>query len=305
MKSVFSSSELAHVWAHRNAPHGRCSASMSFNGDLFSSYSTGIARLVVHKGKTAVVLNGRGFSISTSRHQSRVRQAVSHLPTFRFEDGYGTDLRPTPAQLFDYAVEQSASCADLATRARRPDKREYLATRAGEWLEEARKVAQFFGLRRKVDSKTVARLNAQKATAARKATKAEAARQLQREEAARVEAEAAREALEVWKSGADEIEGKRLTAYAFRNLPVAFRREGDELVSTYGVRVPLDDARRAFRFALARRTKGWHRNGETCPVGGYQLDAVNEQGVVAGCHRIAWGEIERLTPLLSSELVAA
>ena len=55
----------------------------------------------------------------------------------------------------------------------------------------------------------------------------------------------------------------------------------------------LTDAKRALSFVLARRAKGWHRNGEQCPVGSYQLDAVNDQGVVAGCHRVDWTEIER------------
>jgi len=64
-----------------------------------------------------------------------------------------------------------------------------------------------------------------------------------------------------------------------------------------GARVPLDEAQRAYRFAVIQRARGWHRNGETFKVGPYQLDAVNEQGVVAGCHRIAWDEIERFAKL--------
>ena len=59
---------------------------------------------------------------------------------------------------------------------------------------------------------------------------------------------------------------------------------------------------RAFRFAIECRERGWKRSEEaytTGPftVGPYQLDAVNEQGVVAGCHRIAWDEIERFAKL--------
>ena len=38
---------------------------------------------------------------------------------------------------------------------------------------------------------------------------------------------------------------------------------------------------------------GWRRNGESCLVGVYQLDAITNQGIVAGCHRIAWEEVER------------
>jgi hypothetical protein len=74
--------------------------------------------------------------------------------------------------------------------------------------------------------------------------------------------------------------------------PVVLRAFGGELETSKGARVPLTDAERTFRFISARRQGGWHRNGETHAVGHYQLDAVNEAGVVVGCHRVSWGEIE-------------
>ena len=70
------------------------------------------------------------------------------------------------------------------------------------------------------------------------------------------------------------------------------RAEDDEMVTSKGARVPLADAQRTYRFALLVRAKGWHKNGETHAIGGYQLDAVNDAGVVAGCHRVTWPEIE-------------
>lgn len=66
-----------------------------------------------------------------------------------------------------------------------------------------------------------------------------------------------------------------------------------EMVTSKGARVPLDDAKETFYFVTKLRAKGWHRNGETHRIGSYQLDAVNEQGVVAGCHRVSWEEVER------------
>lgn len=80
-------------------------------------------------------------------------------------------------------------------------------------------------------------------------------------------------------------------------LRVEFGTEGpkaaQEMVTSHGARVPLAEAHRTYRFALICKAKGWHRNGETHAIGPYQLDAVNEQGVVAGCHRVTWAEIER------------
>jgi len=39
---------------------------------------------------------------------------------------------------------------------------------------------------------------------------------------------------------------------------------------------------------------GWKRNGETFRVGNFQLDEVNAEGIIAGCHNIKWDAIEDL-----------
>lgn len=92
---------------------------------------------------------------------------------------------------------------------------------------------------------------------------------------------------------AEWLAGVRQSLPGSLNLPVMLRAIGDDIETSKGARVPLEDARRTYRFAMLARAKGWHKNGETHAIGHYQLDAVNEQGVVAGCHRVAWSEIER------------
>ena len=84
---------------------------------------------------------------------------------------------------------------------------------------------------------------------------------------------------------------------SFYDLPVRLRAIGDngerEMETSMGARVPISEAERAYRFAVIQRARGWRRNGEQFTVGSYNLDAVNEDGVIAGCHRVAWPEIER------------
>ena len=86
----------------------------------------------------------------------------------------------------------------------------------------------------------------------------------------------------------------------FYNSPCKLRvalESGDEnlpvIQTSHGAHIPYKDGERCFRFAIARREKGWRRNGEQFEVGVYQLDAINEHGIVAGCHKIDWKEIER------------
>lgn len=283
MKTKFDSSEIAHIWANQSAPYGRSSSALSFDGPLLNSYTTTIARLVEHKGKKAVVINDRSFSVTTTKHQSRMYRAIPQdLPKFYFATGRLSSLNPSAVELFDYAISKAAESAGKAINARKPER--YLATQ-GHWLSEAQKVSNFFGLRRKVSEKQIARAAKAKAKAEKEAAKAA------KECEAKAQAEYSA-AFEAWKTGGGEY-------FPHHLFPIAFRVEGEELVSTLGARVPLDAAKRAIRFATSKRGQQWRENGETCEVGNYKLNAINEQGVVAGCHRISWAEIDRLSSILS------
>lgn len=285
MKTTFKSSEIAHVWAHQSAPHGSSPGAMSFNGPAFLSYGTEIARHITHAGKLAVLVNDTSYSVSTSKHQGKIRQAIpSDVPTFKIGGiGRGCSLlNISGAQLFEYAISEAADQQSKSTKARL--NKDWYAARSLEWLESAREISTFFGLRRKVDSKAIERLQSVKARAEKQAARKAA------ESLARIISEQSAN-FEGWKTGGHEY-------FQSEKFPIAFRVEGDELVSTLGARVPLHDAKAAYRFARAHKA-GWHTNGETCPVGHYQLNSISEAGIVAGCHRISWDEMERLAPVLA------
>ena len=90
------------------------------------------------------------------------------------------------------------------------------------------------------------------------------------------------------------------TAYCPPYGPIRLRIVGDELQTSLGARVPLDHAVKAFRVIKRLRDKGeaYQRNGHTIHLGHFALDAVDKGGnVTAGCHHVAWGEIERVAML--------
>lgn len=285
MRHILKSSELPHAWAHQTQPSGRCPASMSFDGPLIRSYGTGIARHIVNKrGEKAVLFNETGYSISTSKHQGWIRRALPpSVPVFSIGNlsrGSCLDYDNAGVMLFDYAVKSAAKARASVARVKSDWRRDSLAAQEASWLKQARDVSAFFGLRRKVDDKAIERLAKAEARATAALAKARKAQEAKRD------AELA-EAADAWVAGADV--GTRV--YSFSR--VLLRREDGEVVTSRGARVPVADAERTFRFALAARERGWHRNGETHKVGSYEVDAVNAQGVVAGCHRIEWREIER------------
>ncbi len=258
---------------------------MSFDGPVFRSYGTAIARHIENKGKTAVVINDTSYSNTTSKHYGKVRQAVSGTVFHIGGIARGSSLSDVSGpSLFEYAVQQAAAEQAKASKARQ--RKEYHLSRSAYWLEQAREINTFFGLRRKVDEGTIARLRKASEAAEKKVALAEQQRQAKEKD----------EQCEAYLRWIGNLPSGYFNASLF---PVAFRVEGEELVSTLGARVPLDAAKVAFRFAMRKRATGWHRNGETCPVGMYHLDAINEQGIVAGCHRISWDELTRLEPVLA------
>lgn len=259
---------------------------MSFQGKEFCSYGTAIARHIEHAGRPAIIFNETGYSVTTSKHQNLILRAIPDgVPVFRFGDcGRGISLdNLSGAQLFEYAIKQAADEKAKAERARKNSG--WHSGRAATWLASAQQVNEFFGLRRKVDEKTIERLRKVAAADERKRRKdAEL-----REQQARAEQQ---QAFDNWLAG---LPYEYFSPHIF---PVAFRVEGEELVSSRGARVSMRSARVALAFAKSHRADGWTRNGEAHTVDGYTLDSVNPQGVVAGCHRITWEEIERIEPLI-------
>jgi hypothetical protein len=286
-RTVFKSGEIAHVWAQQNVSHGRCPANMRFDGPSFYSYGTEIARFVEHKGARAVLLNETSYSVTTSAHNSHVKRAIAGHMIFRIGDiGRGRSLsfgNDTGNRLFEWAVQQSADCLAKAGRAR--SNKSHMEAYAAGWLEDARNINTFFGLRRKVDERAIERLREQSALAERKA-------KAQREERDKRDREEQTLAFEDWTNG---LPHNFFNAQLF---PTRFRVEEGQLVSSLGARVPLAEAKTALRFVLKHREGGWSRNGEPCPVGHYHLDSISVEGVKAGCHRISWEEIGRLNSIL-------
>jgi hypothetical protein len=99
-RHAFNASELAHVWAHEGATYGnRSDRRMYFEQDheaygrrverVSTIYSYGshfpIASLYHVKGAPVVLFTLQDYSVSTSKHKSEVRSAISHLPVHYVE----------------------------------------------------------------------------------------------------------------------------------------------------------------------------------------------------------------------------
>jgi hypothetical protein len=101
--------------------------------------------------------------------------------------------------------------------------------------------------------------------------------------------------IESWIAGTSDKTDHNWPVYLRTNLYTT----NHYMETSKGARVLLSDAEKSFRFVIALKNKNeqWHRdeilNSGKHKIGMYRLDAVNSSGVVAGCHRVSWEEIER------------
>jgi hypothetical protein len=111
---------------------------------------------------------------------------------------------------------------------------------------------------------------------------------------------------EQWRNGADvNITRPRYNWYERDEeqpkVPTMLRIVGDEVETSMGARVPVDHAARALKFVRACMNAGreYNRNGHTEHIGHYAIDRIEADGTLhAGCHVIAWEEIQKIAPML-------
>ena len=328
MKTVYSNhQELAHVWANLTAEqvaegkHGRCSSgSLSFSGGALVSYSTTIARHISGKGgRRGFVFDSASFSNSTSKHQNYARRGMGYerqADTFFVRLGCrNQSLRFTGPELRAYYITAAEDCAAAALQPRiRQHTREGHLASAAAHIETANRVADWFGLRCKPlvpDLEALQRNVAKRTETQRKA--AERALRERAERAARLDAMAARlrpAILAAWRKGDDDTvgalrreaqtEGVYLDRYALtedRGALLRLSADKSRVETSQGVQVLTRTVRFLWSFCYHARASGAAVPADILArfprLDHYSADEIDINGNLrAGCHRIAYAEIE-------------
>lgn len=210
------------------------------------------------------------------RETSATRHAVKNALAFEaWQAGQGA--RPEPESFAEGTSARAAILADMAAE------RERLGAEYTAWKADPaapRPAARLF---------LSGELNKQYPDAWGELSAAERA-----DADAKREAEQA-EAWRAWRTGESHVPPRRADgsgqAYIRRSA------DGERLETSQGADVPWREAVRAFRFIKLCRERGeaFRRNGRTVRVGHFQIDSITAAGdMVAGCHRFAWAEIEKL-----------
>lgn len=296
MRRVFKdSSECLHVWASQSQDEGRA-GNVFFVGATCYSYGHHFPMATIvrnTRGDVAALFTTSSYSMTTSRHLSEARSAVSHLPRFKVDRMYlesathgGAAQHKATEASYRAAVE-----AHLLKGARARFRADAYLDAALEDARTFNAYAEFYSIKARIelDAASVRQLT-ERALATDKAHKAAAASKLK--------ADRARWAidLESWRKGEDVAH-----VYGWQNLPTALRVVGDEIQTSRGARVPVSVARGLWDLVnLARDSNRAHTlAGHPIMVGPYALTSISANGdLKIGCHDIAYAELERMARTL-------
>lgn len=268
--------EVAHLWANKSRSSAKAS-NFYFNGDTIYSYGSHfpIAR---HHKVGCVLMTTRSYSSSTNRHISYVRNASHHLTTFHVKD---PTKEPSKADVLAYRER----ILDLSKKVAAARNQAWWLSQLENLVNEANEFCAYFKFKTRFEMPSdfeALKAGVKKDNEKRRKAEAIKQKQIEKDNAEKVEA---------WLKGESDF-----FPYSINKVYLRVKHftgeDGDTMQTSKHARVPMAEAERAFKFCIKMRERGWHRNGETFKVGDYHLDAVNKQGIVAGCHRIDWETIE-------------
>lgn len=338
MKKVFGShNQLAHVWAQQNAPEGYSSDKrMFFDGPTLYSYGRHYAIAMFStdkKGNPVVLFNSSGYSPSTGKHTSIARRAVS-VPIVELRDPTKPPQWTIEFIDLDFAnlLKKYAATTHAGAKAKIVRTLEALN-------RERNDIGNYLikGFRPKALPKDLAKHALKLVEADKAKAKAAEEKRLAAFEAAIQDAEIVLEAKRdewpaMWRTGftppltydGHEVSAwRRAVHYLCYDRDTVLMRiksqrgtlESDipelngvqarlslgVIETSRGAEFPIDAALRALPVIrrMKKQGKGWQRNGETLPLGSFQIDTIYPDGnVKAGCHLVTYAEIE----LIAKEL---
>lgn len=277
--------EVAHAWAHQTGRKQR-GFRMFYDGPSIFSHGRHFeaARLITLPGweQPVALITNAGYSVSTSKHMSKIRRAVSHLTKFTVPS---LDVQNASAHKYnwDFYVKTAAQQADKASRAITSGPWQLRAMR--EAYDDANEYNRVFEcgfpqagpwLLTNVDIAAVEKRVADRE--ARNAILAETANARARINQ-RIADRKAHKKLAAWLTGED--------VHVDTSRPWCRVRD-DVVETTWGAKVPLADAILLFQTAKRCRTNSMRLRAPG-KAGDFEVHSITPRGLaVVGCHKIPW-----------------
>jgi len=299
MKTVFSNSMVAHVWAQQTQKEGQNGTKTFYFENLNTIYSYGshfpIARFL---DANTVLFTTKNYSLTTSQHKYAVLMAlpdyinVIHVPYVDQELNHEGNLKYYRSEV--ERLEKSAGKALYHFY-------QYMANIQAT-VKMARKYCRHFKIPCNVvrlpenhSTFAKAKLRAdlvQEQTQARKKRNMERNRIIFRGE------------IKAWKTGHWRLNA----AYSFPvmlriNRTAIHKKQGDEIETSHGAIIPVDQQVLQLWKVVSHckvNKKSWVANGTQLKLGQFSLTTIDKRGtVVAGCHNVGYGEIKSIARQLN------
>lgn len=296
-------------------------------------------RLKLRDGRIVFLVNPNSYSVTTSSHQSSMRHAIPHnVPRFNlpptewgFVHSCIRNERGAAQQLASYYQGRiNAKLAEAAKPRKRPHTVANLIGEAERIRNEWRSLHAFLKMRVKADRVSIPDLEEYRAKVAKESEKSRKRRLAAEAKARKVAEELAQQAaplmMDWMRCLIDDLtvrDGERIVGHipsavgseAARVLQHAGNHSpsGRFVETTQGVRVPLDDARKAVRIVQRLRARMESPNGSeerTAPgIEGASdtmlqssMVSVDPERVRIGCHTFTWRWVDEFLKLNADAL---
>lgn len=294
MKTVFSNSEITHVFCNRIQNEGRTSTnSMFFNNNVLYSYGYHfeLAKFIEFNGFTYLFVNTASYSNTTSKHQSNLRSSINEAlikDVFYFDfkqygGGWGRSIyefklnQECLTDTIQALLLKSETAFKKQLRARETS---YLANEGNRNLLLVRDLLATFGdilhnLNSLADKLTS--LYPLQNEALLKANLIDKTRDKREKEKREKLAGKEKENLEKWFTGDYN--------YPLYNLPIYLRLQNDTVQTSHGANVPLEHA----RHIISLLDKGLDIIGKK--IGYYTINEVTLDYIKIGCHKMYFNDV--------------
>lgn len=290
MRKVVEKSQVAHLWANQHQDEARTpTGNLYFWKDTIFSYGNHfpIGKHVTNeRGERATLFTTRGYSNTTSKHLSIVRQAARHLNLI-----YCHNPNNSHNDNIDQWIRLAEQEASNLVRAKKPEK--YL--NEIEYIkQQVQKYFDFFGLN--IDQFSTLKKVINIGDKAEYLQYSEAKSLLLEQEA---KAEAKRKAAKHKKDLKDWRAFKLNRLYIHDgNDYLRFNTDKLRVETSQGIEIPEKTAKTFYKAILRSLKNGGCDDNCDLKILNFDVKSIDKKQIVIGCHTITIKEIESLVKLL-------
>lgn len=287
-KQVYPTSEISHLWANKRQESARNSGNnLFFENDNIYSYGKHflISKHVINENRErGVLFTKRGYSNTTAKHISLVRNACNHLNIINVPD-------PADNKILNFEAwyRECKAIANNLIKAKKPEK--YLS-QLGVIDNEVNKYCNFFGYEIPIDLQTILNIGSKDEYVKFKENEQkikEAQEKQLLKEAIKLESKKIKE----FRQFKVKLLYSRATGKDF----LRYNKESKRVETSQGIEIPEAIAHKFYKYIISVNKKGGCINCEN-KLMDYPVKEINSKFIVIGCHNVDLKEINKIAILL-------